>query len=74
MTAPYLIAYVDEDRGLTLVRGYEAKRVLTVLGHRPHWSKTGRGWVVRDVEVCHDLAAYANSIGTFATISHRRPT
>lgn len=69
---PYLVCYVVD--GWTLVRGLDAQRVLTLFGFTPRWSTTGRGWVVHDDKVHDDIAAYANSIGTFAAISHRRPS
>lgn len=71
VSRPWLVCYVAD--GWTLVRGLEARRLLTLFGHRPRWSATGRGWTVHDATVADDLQAYANSIGTFIAISHRRP-
>lgn len=69
---PAFVAFVVD--GWTLVRGLDAKRVLTQLGHQPRWSQSGRGWAVPGEKVADDLQAWANYHGSFVTISHRRPT
>ena len=61
MGKPWLYLTIDEDRGLMLVRGGEARRITHLLAPEntpPVWSSSGRGWVV-PAAMQADLEAYA---------------
>lgn len=66
---PAWSATVDGDRAL--VRGYDAKRVLQLIGATPYWSNSGRGWVVA-AAVVDDLSAYASVMHTWVAVHERK--
>ena len=66
---PAWVATIDGDRAL--VRGYDAKRVLRLLGERPYWSESGRGWVVSS-EAIDDLSAYAQLHHEWVAVHQRK--
>lgn len=74
MTAgrPDIYVSVDQGRGLVLVYGHAARRVVWLISKaEPRWSVAGRGWVLPADRV-PDVQAYAEHFHLLCVVHDRR--